>query len=370
MRRPRGALGRLTVCGSGFFILSPLLKPSSVDSLEHVPFDIGAIGVKISSRNSRELDASGMATNQPLIHMAANLITPRCLPLLPDGSRIRLHRWTRAVGKEPFVDIVCDEIDGHLLSYSFAKTDGHVSFGRRVLFSGPQAPGVLSLIGPLSERRNVLFRESVDIFRVYIPNRYLLEFLEENFDQSMPCSSIEFFDAHLSSDAVLRHLVHSLAGVDDDGGPLGPCFVDSVGLAISFHMFSRYGGRKFLSSNVRQSKLPDWRLKRVQDYIESNLATSIRLHDLSAAAGLSRTHFATQFRATVGCPPHAYILRRRIARAQRLLMQSELSTADVALAVGFRTHSHFTAVFRRIVGETPTRWRTSFDRIPGVVHPL
>ena len=160
---------------------------------------------------------------------------------------------------------------------------------------------------------------------------------------------------------MLKHLVHSLAGIDDEGGPWGSCFVDSVGLAISFQMFGRHVGRKFLSSEVRQNKLPDWRVKRVQDYIEANLATSIRLHDLSAVVGLSRAHFATQFRATMGCPPHTYILRRRIARAQRLLVQSGLSTADVALAVGFRTHSHFTAVFGEIVGETPTRWRASFE---------
>jgi len=68
-------------------------------------------------------------------------------------------------------------------------------------------------------------------------------------------------------------------------------------------------------------------------------------------------HFAAQFRAATGLRPHEFVLRRRIERAQSLLLQSRLTSLDIALSTGFRSQAHFTTVFKRLVGETPARWR-------------
>jgi AraC-like DNA-binding protein len=68
-------------------------------------------------------------------------------------------------------------------------------------------------------------------------------------------------------------------------------------------------------------------------------------------------HFAAQFRAATGLRPHEYLIRRRIERAQELLLTSRLSLVDIAMDVGFRTQAHFTTVFGRFVGETPSVWR-------------
>ena len=45
------------------------------------------------------------------------------------------------------------------------------------------------------------------------------------------------------------------------------------------------------------SELPRWRLKRAIEFVDANLANSISTSDISAAAGLTRMHFAAQFRA-------------------------------------------------------------------------
>jgi|SRR5579859_1569399 len=103
--------------------------------------------------------------------------------------------------------------------------------------------------------------------------------------------------------------------------------------------------------------LPKWRLKRAMSHIEENLAEPITLSGLAEAAGLSRAYFAAQFRATIGLSPHEYLLRRRIREAQRMLLDSRLTLADIALSVGFQTQAHFTTVFKRFVGDTPWRWR-------------
>lgn len=102
--------------------------------------------------------------------------------------------------------------------------------------------------------------------------------------------------------------------------------------------------------------LPKWRLKRVMDYVDAHLDAPITLADMAAAARLTRMHFAAQFRAATGLRPHDYLLRQRIARA-KVLLEEDMPLVEVAVSVGFQTHAHFTTVFGRLVGETPSRWR-------------
>ncbi|MFM0363401.1 helix-turn-helix domain-containing protein [Paraburkholderia sediminicola] len=119
----------------------------------------------------------------------------------------------------------------------------------------------------------------------------------------------------------------------------------------------------------RAASLPRWRLRRALDFIEANLAQPIGLADVAASTGLTRMHFAAQFRSTTGYSPHAYLLRRRIEHAQMLLRSSALSVLDVALSCGFGSHAHFTTVFGRIVGEPPNIWRTRMRDEGAIVEP-
>ena len=76
-------------------------------------------------------------------------------------------------------------------------------------------------------------------------------------------------------------------------------------------------------------------------------------------AGLSVNHFARAFRQSTGLAPHAYLVQRRIERAERLLSRTDLPLSEIALAVGFADHSHFARHFRRLTGATPSvaRWQ-------------
>jgi transcriptional regulator GlxA family with amidase domain len=106
-----------------------------------------------------------------------------------------------------------------------------------------------------------------------------------------------------------------------------------------------------------RSGLAPWRLARVEAVVADNLGRPLRLADLARAAGLSRMHFAAQFRATTGLPPHAYLVSCRVERAKALLSDTPLPLADIARAVGVRSHSHFSTVFRRRSGVAPMQWR-------------
>ena len=105
--------------------------------------------------------------------------------------------------------------------------------------------------------------------------------------------------------------------------------------------------------------LPRGRLRAVVAYIEEHLGAAPSLAELAAVARLSPYHFARQFRAATGLPPHQYVITRRVERARQLLQAgTELSLAQVAARAGFSDQSQFSHHFRRLVGVTPGRFRT------------
>jgi AraC-like DNA-binding protein len=103
--------------------------------------------------------------------------------------------------------------------------------------------------------------------------------------------------------------------------------------------------------------LAPWQLRRVMAHIDSCLAMSIRLRDFNQITGLSTAHFARAFKVSVGDSVHAYIIRRRIEHARKLMLTTDDSLAQIALACGLSDQAHLCRLFRRIVGASPFAWR-------------
>jgi len=103
--------------------------------------------------------------------------------------------------------------------------------------------------------------------------------------------------------------------------------------------------------------LAPWQIRRVLSHIDSNLDTAIRTKDLAALARLSESHFNVAFRKSVGHSPHEYIIRRRMERAQGLMLSTDKALSEIAVECGLADQPHFTRLFRRAVGESPAAWR-------------
>jgi AraC family transcriptional regulator len=98
-------------------------------------------------------------------------------------------------------------------------------------------------------------------------------------------------------------------------------------------------------------------IARVIDYIHANTGANISLAAMALIAGVSPNHFVLLFTRATGLTPHQYVLRARIESAKLHLKDNELSIAEVSKRAGFRTQEHFTKVFRKIVGVTPSEFR-------------
>jgi AraC family transcriptional regulator len=113
------------------------------------------------------------------------------------------------------------------------------------------------------------------------------------------------------------------------------------------------------SSSVpkRRGGFARWQARRLREHIDANLDSRLSVADLAIVVGLSSGYFWRTFKCTFGIPPHAYITRRRIELAQRLMLTTSTALSQIALACGMSDQAHFSRSFRQAVGETPRNWR-------------
>ena len=84
------------------------------------------------------------------------------------------------------------------------------------------------------------------------------------------------------------------------------------------------------------------RRRRVFEFIETNLHRSIHLGELADVSTMSQFHFCGSFRKVMGATPLHYVMRRRVERARRMLLDPKMTIAGVALSCGFSSQSHMT----------------------------
>lgn len=99
------------------------------------------------------------------------------------------------------------------------------------------------------------------------------------------------------------------------------------------------------------------RLAQVIARMEANLEEPISPAQLAADAGMSTRQLERLFRRYLNRSPKRYYMETRLARARNLLMQTQMSMIEVALASGFSSPSHFSKCYRARYGSTPYRER-------------
>jgi AraC-like DNA-binding protein len=103
--------------------------------------------------------------------------------------------------------------------------------------------------------------------------------------------------------------------------------------------------------------LAPWQIRRVTTHIEVHIDETIRNAELATLARLSTFYFCRAFRKSFADSPHGYIMRRRVERAQGLMLTTNIPLAQIAVSCGIADQAHFNRLFRRFVGETPGTWR-------------
>jgi AraC family transcriptional regulator len=152
-------------------------------------------------------------------------------------------------------------------------------------------------------------------------------------------------------DARLEAILWAIKADLEADGPSENLYAESFGVALAVRLLEL--GERHPLPREGERRLSPMQKRRLADFIESHLDQTLSLPQLAAVLGIGLSQFKMRFRNSFGEPVHRHVLRRRVARAQALLLASELPIAQVALAAGFAHQSHMSSWMRRSLGMTP-----------------
>jgi AraC family transcriptional regulator len=269
---------------------------------------------------------------------------PAAVDGLPIDGDVLISRW---VDRRSFrhCEKAVSPSDRHVIGVALETTRIKLTRGARSIFDGIMPAGTLHVTGP-SQLLIAEFLAPCDFIHFHVSSDYLRKCQNAaGGGLTAPMPDLHDF---MVRDPLAELLGRTLAG---SGNTRDGLYAESVGQTFVMHI-----ARMELSRSTA-SALPKWRLKRVQEYINAHLDETLSLADLAAVAGLSRMHFAGQFRAATGYSPHDYLLYQRIENAKSILSSTDMPLVEVALRVGFQAQPHFSTVFKRLTGQSPARWR-------------
>ena len=99
------------------------------------------------------------------------------------------------------------------------------------------------------------------------------------------------------------------------------------------------------------------RFEKVLEYIHESLEAPHTISQLAKLANLNPTYFSNLFSKLIGTSPLQYINKRRIEKAQELLLGTDETLYQIALEVGFSDEYYFSRLFKKIVGISPSHYR-------------
>ena len=105
-------------------------------------------------------------------------------------------------------------------------------------------------------------------------------------------------------------------------------------------------------------------IARAKAFINENSAEELSLEQVAKAANMSSFYFCKMFKKFTGVNFTEYVSRIRIEKARNLLLNPNLRISEIAYEVGFQSLTHFNRVFKKVVGDSPTCYRT---RLPEAV---
>lgn len=114
---------------------------------------------------------------------------------------------------------------------------------------------------------------------------------------------------------------------------------------------------RFIKHATRKHDTADSRIQKTVTHISHHLSEELSLDELASMACMSKDHFIRMFRQATGQTPTAYIISRRMEKAELLLVTTNMPIKQLAVEVGYRDSSYFNRLFHKYVGLSPVLYR-------------
>ena len=109
--------------------------------------------------------------------------------------------------------------------------------------------------------------------------------------------------------------------------------------------------------SILTSKNSSEAVTRAIAYITQNYAEPLSNKDLARLTGYNEYYLNSLFIRHTGISMHKYLLKVRINEAKKMLLNTKLSLADIAEAVGFNSNTHFSTYFKKSDNISPRQYR-------------
>jgi len=269
---------------------------------------------------------------------------------IPGADGNRLSRRAYEVSTVPEIHVN----DGSDYLFVLPISHGRLRLcrGAETVHDGPVQPGMLRIVAP-GERSAMAVRSTFESLMLRVPSATVRRAADE-LGARVPVPGTATWSPVRPPHPDLHQLGKSMVGALTATDRRRIMLVEGLSVALLALVLDQ-GPIDPVAARVRD--LDDTQWSAAVEFADASLGSGLDIDTWAAAVGLPTHEFARRFRTRAGSPPYAWFLDRRVHRAGQLLLRSRDSIADIALASGFNSQSHFTDAFRRRTGVPPGRWR-------------
>lgn len=220
--------------------------------------------------------------------------------------------------------------------------------GRR--FSETYGVGSLAMKAPaVQESLRWDSHEAHSTLQLHLPSAVIERQATELWDRDG--TTIDLPSVLATRDPVIQTMMTALADAVTEGLP--DLYAETAAEFLAVHLLLRHCRLRPLTAPGHE----DRRLRRAEEYMRAHLGEPISLAALAREAGLSRFHLLRLFKSAYGETPLRRLTRIRIDEAKRRLASGRESITEIAFDCGYESAAHFSTVFRRLEGISPSAYR-------------
>jgi len=190
--------------------------------------------------------------------------------------------------------------------------------------------------------------------------RYLHIAVEKSFFQRVAKGAAgggeyEFKRVHNVYSKQLLDLIGNYQREMMDYGESFPLMLEGICIQIVFQLLRDLSSEP-ATNKTRLNKDNKYINKAIQ-YMQEYYGSNISINDICSLIYLSPCHFKRVFKDYTGQTPYQYLMRIRLEKAKEILYDKEISIEEVAKLCGFVNSGHFSTVFKRVIGMSPSEFR-------------